>query len=62
MRPATLANHGHIRRPETLAMALREHTFMRWRAVADNLSITLRLTPARIDTAQQEVARPLVTQ
>jgi hypothetical protein len=35
---------------------------MRWRAVADNLSITLRLTPAGIDTALQEVARPLVPQ
>ena len=62
MRPATLANHGHMRRPETLAMVLQEPTLMRWRAVADNLSITLRLTPAGIDTALQEVARPLVPQ
>ena len=46
---------GHVRRPDKLAMVFQEPTLMRWRSVADNLRITLGLTPARIDIALEEV-------
>lgn len=46
---------GDIRRPDKLAMVFQEPTLMRWRSVADNLAITLGLTPAQIDTALEEV-------
>lgn len=46
---------GHIRRPEKLAMVFQEPTLMRWRSVADNLAITLNLTPKQIDIALEEV-------
>lgn len=46
---------GHVRRPGKLAMVFQEPTLMRWRSVADNLAITLGLTPAQIDTALEQV-------
>lgn len=46
---------GHVRRPDKLAMVFQEPTLMRWRSVADNLRITLGLTPAQIDIALEEV-------
>lgn len=46
---------GHVRRPDKLAMVFQEPTLMRWRTVADNLAITLGLTPAEIDIALEEV-------
>lgn len=46
---------GHVRRPEKLAMVFQEPTLMRWRTVADNLAITLGLTPPEIDIALEEV-------
>lgn len=49
---------GHVRRPGKLAMVFQEPTLMRWRSVADNLSITLGLTRVQIDTALEEVGLP----
>ena len=46
---------GDIRRPDKLAMVFQEPTLMRWRTVADNLAITLGLTPAEIGIALEEV-------
>ncbi|WP_292267258.1 ATP-binding cassette domain-containing protein [Marivita sp.] len=46
---------GHVRRPDKLAMVFQEPTLMRWRSVADNLRITLGLTPDQIDIALEEV-------
>jgi NitT/TauT family transport system ATP-binding protein len=46
---------GHVRRPDKLAMVFQEPTLMRWRTVADNLRITLGLTPAQIAIALEEV-------
>ena len=46
---------GHVRRPEKLAMVFQEPTLMRWRTVAQNLAITLGLTPTQIDIALEEV-------
>lgn len=46
---------GHVRRPERMAMVFQEPTLMRWRTVADNLSITLGLTLPQIKIALEEV-------
>ena len=46
---------GHVRRPERMAMVFQEPTLMRWRTVAENLSITLGLTQPQIEIALDEV-------
>ncbi|WP_439124366.1 ABC transporter ATP-binding protein [Marivita sp.] len=51
-------HNGHVRRPEKLAMVFQEPTLMRWRTVADNLRITLGLTPEQIETALEQVGLP----